>query len=153
MINLNEMKVTELKAMAKELGISNWWTLKKNDLITEITFAIADKEDAGEDVDVEALASADPVTESESEIKPQTEAEPDMVPMPGTEKPNWGKDHWGSEKPEPLPKPKRGELIHYKGKAQNLCAWAEELGINANTLYGRLYKLGWSIERAFAIKK
>lgn len=47
------------------------------------------------------------------------------------------------------PTPKRGALIEFDGKAQNICAWGEELGISANTLYGRIYKMGWSVERAF----
>ena len=47
-------------------------------------------------------------------------------------------------------KPKRGQLIEYNGKSQNICAWAKELGISANTLYGRLYRLNWPIEKAFA---
>lgn len=34
--NLNNLKVTELKEMAKELKIKNWWTLKKAELITEL---------------------------------------------------------------------------------------------------------------------
>lgn len=51
-----------------------------------------------------------------------------------------------------VPTPKRGALIEWDGKAQNICAWAEELGISANTLYGRLYKLGWTVERAFTTK-
>lgn len=45
--------------------------------------------------------------------------------------------------------PKRGALIEYKGKSQNICAWAKELGKSPNTLYGRIYRLGWSIEKAF----
>lgn len=45
--------------------------------------------------------------------------------------------------------PKRGQLIEYNGKSQNICAWAKELGKSANTLYGRIYKMGWSIEDAF----
>lgn len=45
--------------------------------------------------------------------------------------------------------PKRGELITYNGKAQNICAWAKELGKSPNTLYGRIYKLGWTVEKAF----
>lgn len=49
--------------------------------------------------------------------------------------------------------PKRGVLIEWNGKAQNICAWAEELGISANTLYGRLYKLGWTVEKAFTTKR
>lgn len=48
------------------------------------------------------------------------------------------------------PKPKRGALLEYDGRSQNICAWADELGISANTLYGRIYKMGWSVEKAFS---
>lgn len=51
-----------------------------------------------------------------------------------------------------VPTPKRGALIEWDGKSQNICKWAEELSISANTLYGRIYKLGWTIERAFTTK-
>lgn len=47
------------------------------------------------------------------------------------------------------PKPKRGALIEFDGKSQNICKWGEELGISPNTLYGRIYKMNWSVERAF----
>lgn len=47
--------------------------------------------------------------------------------------------------------PKRGALIEYNGKSQNICAWAKELGKSANTLYARIYKLGWSVEKAFTM--
>lgn len=59
------------------------------------------------------------------------------------------------EKSEPAEKPerKRGALIEYKGKAQNICAWARELGVSANTLYSRIYILGWDVEKAFKYKK
>ena len=43
----------------------------------------------------------------------------------------------------------RGTLIEYDGRSQNICKWAEELGISANTLYGRIYHLGWTVEKAF----
>ena len=36
--NLNNLKVTELREMAKELKIKNWWTLKKADLIQAINW-------------------------------------------------------------------------------------------------------------------
>lgn len=39
--------------------------------------------------------------------------------------------------------------IEYNGKSQHICAWARELGINANTLYNRIYKMNWPIEKAF----
>jgi hypothetical protein len=39
-------------------------------------------------------------------------------------------------------------LITYKGKTQCLSAWAEEYNIRKDTLWRRLYKYGWSIEKA-----
>lgn len=51
-----------------------------------------------------------------------------------------------------VPTPKRGALIEWNGKAQNICAWGEELGISPNTLYGRIYKLGWTVDKAFTTK-
>jgi len=36
MTNYSEMKASELKSIAKEMKVSNWWNLKKSDLITEI---------------------------------------------------------------------------------------------------------------------
>lgn len=65
----------------------------------------------------------------------------------------WNKNHNIEEKKEGhKPTPKRGALIEFDGKAQNICAWGEELGINPNTLYGRIYKMGWSVEKAFTTK-
>lgn len=51
-----------------------------------------------------------------------------------------------------VPTPKRGALIEWNGKAQNICKWGEELGISPNTLYGRIYKLGWTVDKAFTTK-
>lgn len=63
------------------------------------------------------------------------------------------KDDYEVEMPEikagHAPTAKRGQLIEFDGKAMNICAWGEELGISPNTLYGRIYKMGWSVERAF----
>ena len=42
-------------------------------------------------------------------------------------------------------------LITYNGETKHLFDWADEFGINRNTLAGRLYR-GWSIERALNIK-
>lgn len=50
------------------------------------------------------------------------------------------------------PTPKRGALIEWNGKAQNICKWGEELRISPNTLYGRIYKMGWTVEKAFTTK-
>lgn len=39
--------------------------------------------------------------------------------------------------------------IEFRGKSQCLTAWADELGISSKTLRSRLFRGGWSIERAF----
>lgn len=40
-------------------------------------------------------------------------------------------------------------LITYNGETRPFCEWAEVLGINYATLYRRIFRLGWDIERAF----
>lgn len=42
--------------------------------------------------------------------------------------------------------------IEYKGETKTLHEWAENLGVKSHTLYQRIYKLGWNIERAFSEK-
>lgn len=186
MKELREMTVKELKEMAKEMKISNWWNLKKDVLIAKIEErqnmsdeekqAIADeraKEDAaikeytknwgkytkrynvlefiekwrsGDIVldsekpneEVEEPVEEEPIEESVEEVEDVEEDQPEETPEPETE-----------EKLVEKPKPKRGALIEFDGRSQNICAWGKELGISANTLYGRIYKMGWSVERAF----
>lgn len=43
---------------------------------------------------------------------------------------------------------KKGILITFDGKTQNLAGWAKELKIAYSTLHNRLAK-GWSVEKAF----
>ena len=89
-------------------------------------------------------AEADALNATAEVVKKIEESK--LVPMPGTEDPDWGKKHVESfDKPER----KRGAKIEYNGKAQNICAWAKELGVSANTLYSRIYILGWDVEKAF----
>lgn len=40
-------------------------------------------------------------------------------------------------------------LITYQGKTQSVSQWAEELNINVETLFTRIHKLNWSVEKAF----
>ncbi|MCC6736520.1 MAG: hypothetical protein IT534_10405 [Bauldia sp.] len=42
----------------------------------------------------------------------------------------------------------RGRPITHNGETRSLDQWAAHLGINRNTLYARLTKLGWSVEAA-----
>lgn len=43
---------------------------------------------------------------------------------------------------------RNNRLITYKGKTQCLIEWAEEYNINYDTLWCRIYKYGWPIEKA-----
>lgn len=40
--------------------------------------------------------------------------------------------------------------ITYKGKTQTIAQWAEETGIKYTTLWQRIYRYNWSIEKAMA---
>ena len=80
-------------------------------------------------------------------VEETTEVESHLVPMPDIEKLEELKKEY--EKPVK----KRGALIEWNGKAQNICAWGKELGVSPNTLYGRIFNMGWSVERAFTTKK
>lgn len=44
-INLKTLTAAELKTLAKEFKVKNWWNLKKTDLITELTNIKLDLED------------------------------------------------------------------------------------------------------------
>lgn len=44
-LNLETLTATELKTLAKEFKVKNWWNLKKTDLITELTNIRLDLED------------------------------------------------------------------------------------------------------------
>lgn len=124
MMNMNEMKSNELKAMARDLHVKNWWTMNKASLIAAI----------------EEVRAAEEVIE---EVVEETQIEETVVEA----------EDQKEEKKQTVSAPKRGALIQYDGRSQNICAWAKELGISANTLYGRIYKLGWTVEKAFTTKR
>ncbi len=42
------------------------------------------------------------------------------------------------------------KLITFRGRTQTQAAWAEEIGISPGTLYARLEKLNWPVEKALA---
>jgi hypothetical protein len=183
MKELKEMTVRELKEMAKEMKISNWWNLKKDVLIAKIEErqnmsdeekqAIADQK-AKEDAAIkeytkhwgkytkrynvlefiEKWRAGEIVLDSDQaseEVEEPIEEEPVEEPVENVEEdqPEETTESETEEKPAEQPKPKRGALIEFNGKSQNICKWGEELGISANTLYGRIYKMNWSVERAF----
>lgn len=124
---LREMKGPQLIKEADKLGVKVKCNKDRNKLV-EAKAALVDRILAFEAEQVEV-------------IPPNTLVE---TPAPETIEINVIEDV--------VPTPKRGALIEWNGKAQNICKWAEELGISANTLYGRLYKLGWTVDKAFTKK-
>lgn len=41
-------------------------------------------------------------------------------------------------------------LITYKNKTKTISEWARETGINKNTIWARLFRYGWSVEKALS---
>lgn len=58
---------------------------------------------------------------------------------------------WATNKEQQNNK-RSNRLIEYKDKKQTISQWAEKLGIKYTTLYSRLNKLNWDIERALTTK-
>ena len=119
-MNIENMTAKELKEMAKELKVKNWWNLKKAELIAAIQEAQNESEDAEEVADEEVIAESEETTQDE----------PETV----------------EEKPAKKP---RGKMIEYNGESKNLNQWAKELGLSGQTLFARIYISNWPIEKAF----
>lgn len=129
---MENMTSKELKAMAKELGVKNWWTLKKAELIAEIQKiqgAPENDENVADDKNIdEAVENA-----SESAQEAPESATEESIADESTKKPS----------------NKKQDLIEYNGKTQSLSAWARELNMPGQTLYARLRISNWPVEKAF----
>ncbi len=125
---LFSMRMQDLVAVAEKLGIKVNKKGSKEKAIEKILAAEANQNNGDQPVEKtkEEKAKAD---------KPDTQVE--------------NTTNTGKEIPPEKKSPGRGALLEYNGEAKNICAWAKELGISANTLYGRIYRMGWSIEKAF----
>lgn len=187
MMNLNEMKTTELKLLAKKFHLKDWWNMKKEDLVSTIEKLVSASDEALAILNeyerenaaiaeytanwthytkrynisefLEKWKAGEIVLESEKqkntndtveESRSENISEPEYINNQVESENTTERDE---ETQNDIPaKPKRGALIEYDGKSQNICAWAKELGVSPNTLYGRLYKLGWPVEKAFKKK-
>lgn len=134
MLNLNEMKAKELKEMAKQLKVKDWWNLKKEELIDRIADAIGEETDSNPDYNVEEAIQ---INQDDAKEEPKES-------IVEEEKTSQNEPKTTEDKPK-----KKQDLIEYNGKTQNLSAWAKELGIPGQTLYARLHISNWSIEKAF----
>lgn len=116
---MKNLKATELKAMARDLGIKGWHDMTKAQLVE----AIENVKEVDVVVPEAVKPEADVNTLQVEENAPETIQEPQRK--------------------------NQKRLITYEGKTQTLTAWAKELGIRHQTLYNRIVMKGWEIERAF----
>ena len=162
---LRAMKGPELIKEADKLGVKVKCDKARTKLV-EAKSALVDRilafeseqstdnlvEKLKEEFGVEEIEEVEEVEEVEEEVEEVEETEEEVIP------PNTLVETPAPEKIEinviedVVPTPKRGALIEWNGKAQNICKWGEELGISPNTLYGRIYKLGWTVDKAFTTK-
>lgn len=111
----------QLKEMAKELQISGWWKMKKEELIKAL-------QEKSVEIDQEA------VDEPKEEVNVNTLTEEKDAPQVNVDAPE---------------RKNKQRLIEYKGKTQSLTAWARELGIRHQTLYNRIVMKGMEPAEAF----
>lgn len=156
MKNYNEMTGAELKAIAREHKMPGAWKATKAQMIEFLSNLDAEETKIpGEDYEATvidgtlvAVSKTEDITESSQNDAEPIETESHETNQEAQENATESNVD-DSEHAEEKPAPKRGALLAFNGKEQNICAWAKELGISANTLYGRIYKMGWTIERAF----
>ena len=127
-MNIENMKTVELKEIARDLKVKNWWTLKKAELIAAIQEAQNESEDTEEVADEEVIAENEEAAQNDADTSEEAAEEP------------------AEEKPAKKP---RGKMIEYNGESKNLNQWAKELGLSGQTLFARIYISNWPIEKAF----
>ena len=116
---MKNMTVNELKEIAKERKIKNWWKMTKEELIEALSNEEAETQEVEEQV--------------EEETAPQEEVVEEQV----------------EETEEAPAKKNQKRLLTYKGKTQSLNAWAKELGVRHQILYYRIVMKGWEVDKAF----
>lgn len=90
LINLTTLKAEDLKKLAKDHKVKNWWLLKKTDLVAalaEIQAEVKEEEHLTSD-DIDDLVSQ--VQKELGLDREVPQGENPLVPMPGTQDPNWG---------------------------------------------------------------
>ena len=142
MMELKNMKVAELKEMARGMHISGWWVMKKDQLIEAIENNRQTEEPIAE---VEEVVVEEPQVVTEEpvvEADVNTQAEEENIPEVKEVAQN-------DESAEKVQRKNKKRLLEYNGKTQTLNAWAKELGIRHQTLYNRIVMKGMDVAEAF----
>lgn len=201
MENLKEMTSKELKEIAKNLHISGWWKMKKEDLITAISsmteeekaegqkdeenekklfdhyqknwpkygpkndwVKFLDKYNSGKIELIEDIFTDEEVEEIEARticgesFDAATQAAIEETPIELTETEEAPEEPAPSSAPEenkeekPKKEIKKPSLklkdLTFNGKTQTIKEWATELNMPWPTLYDRVNRNGWTVEKA-----
>ena len=146
MMELKNMKVAELKEMARGMHISGWWVMKKDQLIEAIENnrqteePVAEVETVVEEVVAEEpqVIAEEPVAEADVNTQTEEESAPEVKEVAQDDEPD-----------EKVQRKNKKRLLDYNGKTQTLNAWAKELGIRHQTLYNRIVMKGMDVAEAF----
>jgi hypothetical protein len=128
------MRMVDLKNLADKLGIKINTKAAKEKAIVKILEAEGKTEEP----------KVNPVTEIKTEVEEPKAEEVKKVEEPKIEEVK-------TEEPKSEGNnliPKKGAMIEYNGKSQNLRHWAREIGVSTSTLYRRIYKANWPLEKA-----
>lgn len=121
MMNLNEMTSKELKELAKQHHIKNWWTMSKAALISALSMRELTAE-----LEMQELTEIE-----EPEVIEVIEEQPATKEL---KKPNL-----------------RIQELTFEGRTQTIREWANELNMPWPTLYDRVNRNGWTTEEALTI--
>ena len=146
-MNYEAMTSKELKAIAKEKKVKDWWLKNKAQLIADLKAL----EPEIEEQVVEDTANIIPIRPTRRKINVVTTEEevvetPSEASIPATEN--------ISEEPKQKAKAthKKPNLkltkLTYKGEIKSIREWAAELEMPWPTLYDRVNRNGWTVEEA-----
>ena len=149
-MNYEAMTSKELKAIAKEKKVKDWWLKNKAQLIADLKAL----ESKIEEEVVEDTANIIPIRSNRRRRNVVTTEEevvetPSEAPIPATEN--------ISEEPKQKAKAthKKPNLklteLTYDGETKSIREWAKELETPWPTLYDRVNRNGWTVEEAIEI--
>lgn len=147
MKTLEERTSKELKAIAKREGVSNWWNLKKADLIKGIKAKQAEAKERENALDQE-FQDREIESENEAFMSEITETHFEAPTEPIEETSEAPKENI---KTEPKRANKKLTELTYNGETKSIREWAEEINMPWPTLYDRVNRNGWSVEDAIEI--
>ena len=146
-MNYEAMTSKELKAIAKDKKVKDWWLKNKAQLIADLKALEPEieeqvVEDAANIIPIRPTRRRRNVVTTEEEVVEM----PSEAPMPATEDIS-EEPKQNAKATHKKPNLKLTELT-YKGETKSIREWAAELEMPWPTLYDRVNRNGWTVEEA-----